>query len=259
MNKALEDITVLATRPVDQNAALVDAIVAHGGTPLAAPMIIVAPPADARAAKRQARAGAAADVLIFVSRNAVEFGVPLLAAAGVDIADKEVFAVGLGTASALANAGIGEVETPSREFSSEGLLRLDGLAEDAIDRREVLIVRGVGGREVLGDTLRRRGASVSYLECYERRKPDVVLSEVLAAADVRVPDVALATSLEALQNLADKLEDEGLDRLFDMQMLVVGSRVGQEVAALGFTLDPVVVENPSNDSIINRLIQWADD
>ena len=161
MAKPLTDISVLATRPADQNAPLIDAIAAAGGTPLAAPMIVVAPAADAAQAERQAQAGAAADSFIFVSRNAADFGVPLLAAAGVTLATKPVFAVGLGTAAALAAHAVGEVETPGREFSSEGLLRLEGLSEEAVDRRRVLIVRGVGGREVLGDTLRRRGATVS--------------------------------------------------------------------------------------------------
>ena len=44
-----------------------------------------------------------------------------------------------------------------------------------------------------------------------------------------------------------------------MQMLVVGSRVGQEVEARGFTHRALVVENPSDDSILKRLIHWAND
>ena len=85
------------------------------------------------------------------------------------------------------------------------------------------------------------------------------LRALLEAANVRVPDVALATSVEALTNLAQKIAAEGLEELFSMQMLVVGHRVAGEVAALGFTQAPVVVENPSNDSIISRLIQWANE
>ena len=52
---------------------------------------------------------------------------------------------------------------------------------------------------------------------------------------------------------------EGIEQLFDMQMLVVGSRVAQEVESRGFTRRALVVENPSDDSILKRLIHWADD
>ena len=117
---------------------------------------------------------------------------------------------------------------------------------------------GRGGRETLAKTLNERGAAVTYCECYERRKPVVVLAEALAAADVRVPDAALATSIEALENLVEKIEEENLDHLFDMQMVVIGSRVAAEVESLGFTRRPLVVDNPSNDRILARLEAWAD-
>ncbi len=255
----LDGISVLVTRPVEQCEPLARAIEQQGGTAIRAPMIIVAGLDDDSRARKVVSLLDGFDMAIFISRNAVEFGLDLIAREGLSLADKAVFAVGLGTAGALRERGIDHVQAPRTEFSSEGLLRMDDLAEDAIRRKRIVIFRGVGGRELLAGTLQRRGAEVVYCECYERRKPDVVLSEALRAHDTRVPDIGLATSMEALNNLVEKIEDEGIDQLFDMQMLVVGSRVGQEVESLGFTHRAMVVENPSDDSIIKCLIKWVDD
>ena len=256
---ALDGISVLVTRPVEQAESLAHAIENEGGTAIRAPMIIISGLDDDAEAAAVASTLGNFDIAIFVSRNAAEFGVKLLKAQGQSLSRMPVFAVGLGTAACLKALGVKGVTAPSSEFSSEGLLRLDGLSEQKVKDKRIVIFRGVGGREYLGKTLVRRNAAVVYCECYERRKPEIVLGDTLKRNDVKVPDIGLATSIEALDNLVEKIEDEGIDHLFDMQMLVVGSRVGQEVESLGFTHRPLVVENPSDESIIKRLINWAND
>lgn len=255
----LDGISVLVTRPLDQNESLARAIEAQGGTAIRAPMIVITGLSDETAARKVVDALAAFDICIFVSRNAATFGIGLMRQQGVSLDGKALFAVGLGTTAELARLGFKNVETPASEFSSEGLLRLDGLAEHRIKDKRIVIFRGVGGREHLAKTLERRGAEVVYCECYERRKPDVVLMRELKNNSIKVPDIGLATSMEALDNLVEKIESEGIEQLFDMQMLVVGSRVAQEVESLGFTHHPMVVENPSDESILRRLIKWVDD
>ena len=54
-------------------------------------------------------------------------------------------------------------------FDSEALLALPEMRDLAGKR--VVIFRGDGGRELLGDTLIARGAIVEYAECYRRSKP----------------------------------------------------------------------------------------
>ena len=255
----LDGISVLVTRPAPQAEHLAGAIAAQAGTAIVAPMIVITRLDDELHASAVANRLSDFDMAIFVSRNAAEFGVNLISEKGQSLADMPVFGVGLGTASRLEELGVDHVHRPISEFSSEGLLRLEGLAESEVNKRRIVVFRGAGGREHLAQTLQRRGAEVVYCECYERRKPDVILADVLRANDVKIPDVAIATSIEALDNLAEKIEEEELERLFDMQMLVVGARVGEEVESLGFTNEPLLVENPSDNSIIKRLINWAND
>ncbi|MCB1747454.1 MAG: uroporphyrinogen-III synthase [Gammaproteobacteria bacterium] len=255
----LDGISVLVTRPMDQNESLARAIEDQGGVAIRTPMIVIAGLADDSAARKAVASLKKTDIVIFVSKNAAEFGLELIAREGVSLKGKAVFAVGLGTAGQLGRLGIDDVQAPTSEFSSEGLLRLEGLGEQQVKGKRIVIFRGVGGREHLAKTLERRGADVVYCECYERRKPDVAIAAELKKNAVKMPDIGLATSMEALDNLVEKIEEEGVDQLFDMQMLVVGSRVAQEVESLGFTHRPMVVENPSDESILRRLVKWAED
>lgn len=257
--QSLDGISVLVTRPQEQAESLARTIEESGGVAIRAPMIIIAGLKDGVTAQSIAGAMADFDIAIFVSRNAADFGLDMLKAQRQSLTGTAVFAVGLGTAARLAALGVKGVQAPSSEFSSEGLLRLDGLSDHKVKDKRIVIFRGVGGREHLAKTLARRGAEVVYLECYERRKPDIALAATLKKCAIKVPDIGLATSMEVLENLVEKIETEGLDRLFDMQMLVVGSRVGQEVESLGFTHRPLVVENPSDESILKRLGKWAND
>ena len=258
-DRALDGVSVLVTRPALQAEGLARAIESAGGTAIRAPMIVINGLHDGSVAGAVARDLPNFDVVIFVSRNAAEFGVALIKEEGRSLLNMAVFALGLGTATCLKSLGVKHIITPASEFSSEGLLRLDGLSETKIKDKRIVIFRGVGGREYLAKTLLRRDAEVVYCECYERRKPALVLAGTLKQHAVKVPDIGLATSIEVLDNLVEKIEAEGIDQLFDMQMLVVGSRVGQEVAARGFTHRPLVVENPSDDSILHGLIHWAND
>jgi uroporphyrinogen-III synthase len=257
--QSLEGFSILVTRPEQQAGGLISAIQAHGGLPLVAPMLAIQAVAD------DSRAAAVIDAVsdyfgaIFVSRNAVDFGIELLRSHSQSIDHMAVFAVGLGTANRLRELGINNVDTPREDFSSEGLLGMARLSAREVRDRRIIVFRGVGGREHLAETLQSRGALVDYCEVYERTVPTISLAEVLKKHKVEIPDIAVVTSLEGLTNLADKIDAEGLDKLFDMPLAVIGSRIGQEVERLGFTNPPVIVDNPADDKIIHALTLWAVD
>lgn len=254
----LAHISVLVTRPAAEGEALIKSLKAAGATAVNAPMLRIVGPEDAAQAKRVASSVSADDVVIFVSRNAAKFGVPLLAAADFELGSMKAYAVGPGTAAELESQAVGEIVTPLRDYNSEGLLALEELARHHLRQRRVVIFRGLGGRETLGQELSRRAAALDYCECYRRQRPDIELSALLAASKVKIPDIAVLTSVEALKNLCLIIKNEGLERLFGMKIAVIGSRIGREVAALGFTRTPLIIENPSDDSIISRLIEWAE-
>ena len=259
MGTRLKGYTVLVSRPVDQAVGLAARIEDEGGKAILAPMIGIRPIAD------EQRCGAAIDRLadysnvIFTSRNAVEFGVEQIEQRQQDLNRLSIYTVGVGSAAELHERGFPNVQTPHGEFTSEGLLLLDGLQAAAIEGTKILIIRGAGGREHLGKTLLSRGAEVDYCEVYERFIPDICIADTLAEAGVSVPDIAIVTSLEGATNFVDKIDEEGLELLFDMPLLVVGSRIAKEVAKLGFTNPPVIVDNPSDEHVIDALSRWVMD
>ena len=109
------------------------------------------------------------DKLIFISQNAVEFGMPMLETYWPQWpVSLGWFSVGPATASKLEAFDI-PVTFPENA-SSEGLLAISSF-QSPVDEK-VLIVRGLGGRELLKETLLSRGAVVDYLEVYERRHVD---------------------------------------------------------------------------------------
>ena len=95
---------------------------------------------------------------IVVSGNAAELSLewidkywPMLPV-GIDY-----FAVGERTAELLKQGGIDALH-PSGRQNSEELLKLEQLQE--LENQRIIIFRGVGGREILGETLIERGARV---------------------------------------------------------------------------------------------------
>lgn len=152
------------------------------------------------------------DELVFLSEHAVRAGLPPLRAAPWFI-DARAFAVGARTASVLADAGV-PAATPA-EPTSEGLLALPEFA--ALDGHRVLLVRGVGGRELLEQTLTERGAAVARFDCYRRAPVRRLDPRVLGCQAI------IAASGEGLHQVAALWLEAG--GAADVPVLVPSARV----------------------------------
>lgn len=138
------------------------------------------------------------DWLIFISTNAVEYGMPKLLQHGLPHGVRFA-AIGPQTAAALQAHGIRDVLIPQGRFDSEALLALPQM--HAVAGQQVMIVRGVGGREVLAETLGARGANICFAECYRRinpQKEDNALKSLWQNAQM---DALVVTSSEAMRHL----------------------------------------------------------
>ncbi len=218
----LAGLGVLVTRPEPEGGALAGALTDAGARPWQLPGVEIRSHAPEEDGLDRARASLDTALFVFVSRNAVRFGLPALG--GVPT---RALAVGPATAAELAAAGV-TVVSESAGFDSEALLTLDLLAEPLDE--EIWIVRGVGGRALLGDTLSARGANVSYLEVYRRTPPDpepAVLAETLAAWRHGGIGVVTATSVEILDNLRNLLGSEYADLLSGTPLVTASERVVQ--------------------------------
>jgi len=183
--------TVLLTRPPGANESLAALLRVDGLSPIARPLIeLVKKPVD-RQMKRISLDLKRYDKIIFVSKSSVSFGLPLLQNYWPRWPiNLEWFSVGQATAEALSQYGV--VASFPVLAGSEGLLASAGLQKVAGE--QILIVRGAGGRELLGRSLGESGASVTYLETYRRLllQPDF--------SNLAPGTIVILTSAEMLAN-----------------------------------------------------------
>ena len=93
------------------------------------------------------------------------------------------------------------------------------------------VFRGDGGRELLGDTLRARGAAVEYVACYRRALPSADPAPLLEAwRDGRI-DALTVTSSEGLRNLCTLLGADGRALLQATPLFVPHPRIGDAARA----------------------------
>ena len=249
MTSPLAGASIVITRPARQAAGLAREIAALGGQPLIFPVIIILPPADGAALRTVQWDLAHYDIAIFVSANAVEYGVgdPAAWPAGI-----LTLAPGPGTASALAAVGVGNVRTPRTTVDSEGLLALPEL--QAVTGKRVVIFRGDSGRELLKSALEARGARVTQVECYRRARPEGGAAGLLEAWREGRIDAVTLTSSEGLDNLWAILGSEGRGYLAATPAFVPHPRIAEHAHAFG--LREVIVTPPADSGLIVSLLEY---
>jgi uroporphyrinogen-III synthase len=233
----LAGLGVLLTRPAGQALRTAQALRSAGARVFgfsALEIAAIAPDAAFDAAMTKLPA---AQWAIFVSANAVEFGMPHVARQGGFAAHTRIAAIGNATRAALLGHGVAEVTTPSSGFDSEALLTHPDLLQVA--GQHIIIFRGQsesGGRKLLGYTLASRGALVHYAECYRRAVPDVEpasrdrLLEQWERGEIQAVHVM---SFETLSNLVILIGDRGLDLLKQLWIIVPHGRIAQAARSLG--------------------------
>lgn len=246
--------TIVVTRPRAQVEGLAAAIAAAGGTPLVFPLLEISPAPDPLPLQAAVADIAGYALAVFISPNAVDFSLPAILARGPWPAGLVPAAVGQGTVKALAAHGVGGCVAPTERFDSEALLELPPLQADAVAGRRVAIFRGDGGRELLADTLRERGATVVCIPCYRRSAPAVGAGQLLAAWEAGALDGITVSSSEGLRYLWDMLDDPGRASLAATPVFVPHARIADNARLLG--LQQVVLTAPADAGIIAGLCAY---
>jgi uroporphyrinogen-III synthase len=197
---ALDGTGVLVTRPEHQSDKLAAAIEDAGGEAIRFPVIDIVP-AEVADATRELESLPAPDITVFISTNAVMYGLPF-----VNGEDTIVAAIGPTTKAAIEAAGRHVDVCPMQGFDSESLLAEAAMQD--VSGKNVRIIRGDGGREMLARTLRERGAAVHYLEVY-RRQTRTYSQSLLSGLEQRWRDgqvnYVIAMSGESLSKLLEIL------------------------------------------------------
>ena len=228
----LNGVNVLVTRPPRQAEALCGLITQAGGRAIRFPVLEIVPVENLAKAADLLHNHAVYRWVFFISANAVEFALRALNDRMAIAEATRVAAIGKATAAALAKAGVGDVLTGPSPYSSEALLALPEM--HAMKGNRCLIVRGRGGRSLLADTLRARGAAVDYAEVYRRVRPQSDVASLLNCWRRGGVDVVTVYSGEALHNLVGMVGESANDLLISTPVIVVSRRLRGEALEQGF-------------------------
>ncbi len=245
----------MVTRPRDQAAGLAALIEAAGGRALVYPAIEIEDLADLAPVLRLIERLELFDFAIFVSPSAVQKGLALIERHGKWPTGLRAAAIGRGSRDELARHGIPGALVPESGADSEALLALPELA--SVAGKRIVIFRGEGGRELLGETLSARGARVEHAACYRRSPPRIDVGPLLAAWAKGAVHAVTVSSATGLGNLLAMLGEPGRGLLGGTPFFVPHPRVAEQARRLG--VRTAVVAGPADAELVERLVAYFDE
>ena len=190
-----------------------------------------------------------ADMIIFISRAAVQYAMQAIADNQLHFPSScSLAAIGSSTATELEKYAQQATIVPPTQFNSESLLALPQLQDCA--SKQITLIAGAGGRDLLAKTLQQRGAKVRKIEIYERVKP----KQRLLASSLGPIDLIVVTSQTALENLIECADDQSL--LKTKRCLVSSERLQSLVADKGFSQPALIAANASDPELLRAIMSY---
>ncbi|AFJ48820.1 uroporphyrinogen-III synthase [Shimwellia blattae] len=245
-------MSILVTRPSPAGEQLVARLRSLGREAWHFPLIEFSPGrelAQLPAALAGLRPG---DLGFVLSQHAVEYARRALSHSGQPWPGHvQWFAIGRTTALAFHNVTGLDIRYPQDREISEVLLQLPELQN--IAGKRALILRGNGGRELLGTTLAARGAEIAYSECYQRSPRHYNGAQEAHRWQQRGIRTLIVTSGEMLRQLYTLTPEWYRHNwLLTCQLVVVSERLACLARELGWR-DIQVADNADNDALLRAL------
>jgi uroporphyrinogen-III synthase len=256
----LQGQVILNTRPAHQQSELTQMLEADGARVLGFPVIDIQPVEIGAEQRRLAREIGDYDILLFVSRNAVEGAFRFIDAARLP-ASLRLGVIGAATRTALQKAlaagplDIDDCLVAGEPYNSEALLEAPALQR--VEGRRVLILRGQQGRNLLGDELQRRGARVDYAEVYRRALPADAASTFNRLVADAMPTLVVLTSAEGMHNLMELVDARAARALRLTPWLLISERMRESALKLGHNATVLIAHSASDNGIRRTICEWA--
>ncbi len=247
-------MTILVTRPSPSGAHLVGRLRTLGRSVYYAPLINFTPGCDLSKLPGMLRELSSGDLVFISSQHSVQYVDAVISRNGMTWPDHLVYHA-IGKASGLSLHRISNLPViyPKKNEISEALLMLPTLQR--LKGKRAVILRGNGGRTLLGDTLQERGANVRYYECYQRNA--IYYDGNLQAAAWRGAGVntLVVTSGEMLQQLYALVPKHHQSPwLLRCCVIVVSQRTANLARNLGWS-NIQVADSANNDALMRVLIK----
>jgi len=258
--KVIQQPSILITRPEPEATAFLEALKPLGWSPRALPLVEFIPNRPNLRLEQDKPS-----IIIPISPRAIEFGFAWLHENSSTIpSDPEIqwYTLGPKSAETLQHWGIKAINDSEEGINSEQLLQHPSLLSLPKDT-QCLILKGIGGRQLLSATLTNRGYKVIEANVYKRRMPRYT-AQVLSWALHPPLDCITVTSGEILQTLVSILKNQlpalpvDNTKLKDNQnwqeipLMVVGERQKTMAVELGFK-SVFVAPNASLETLVKTL------
>lgn len=142
------------------------------------------------------------------------------------------FALGEGSAAALQRVGIKKIKIPQDGAHSEALLAHKDLQQ--VRGEAIGLITAPGGRGLIAETLRKRGAIVHTAEVYERIVITPSMQRLRILQALPKTTALFITSSEALLALWQVLDARAQSTLVQRPCVVSSARLQTQAQALGF-------------------------
>ena len=228
----MTDWRVLLTRPAEESALLAASLSDVGIFSSSLPLLEMEPVSASATMRKVIEHLDRYCAVIVVSKPAARMGLALIAPAWPRLPHLQWFSVGAATAQVLREHGL-QVSFPTQGDDSEALLAMESLRQ-AISRPDarVLILRGEGGRELLAERLRERGASVEYLELYRRDLPAYPPNELPRRIEAERLNGLVVSSGQGFEHLR-QMAGDAWSTIAQLPLFVPSPRVAELARAAG--------------------------
>ena len=248
----LRNCTIVVTRPLAQAGSLIEKLETLGANVTHFPVIAISAAENNQQLLNQAKMLCSYDIAIFISRNAAIYGSELIKQTGDWPPNTQIAAIGEGTVQQLQAQGLSTDIVASGVANSENLLSTQAM--NSVNGKRIVIFRGNGGREKLADSLLKRGAVVDYIECYERKCPNINYNTLTRLWDKNTLHGTISTSAAGLKNLYKMVKKDDLARLNTTPIYVISSTMVELCGNLGYKLIPIQMASARDDDVIEAVL-----
>lgn len=248
-NTAFEGLGIVVTRPQHQAETLLKQFQHAGANTLSFPLLEIKQAFNPGLVKQQLANIDQYDLVIFVSKNAVDMCLNYIDPA--ILTTKQIATVGKQTAERLKFYGLETPYCPKEKFNSESLLALPEIQQFGKDDK-IAIIRGNQGRDIIKQALTSKGADVDYIEVYKSIFPQNSLKPLLKFCIQQEENLILLTSGKSVKGLFSLwTEHETINHL----TLVLGSSRMQKEIPEWFQGKILITKDPSDKTMYEGLLK----
>lgn len=226
-------MAVLVTRPEPNGETLCHLLNQQGFATLYAPLFSIDKGSDLNRLPQQLQNLQSGDYVFAVSKNAIRYADQVLRNVGLHWRnDLHYFTVGRRSAEYLTAVTESAVNYPYPDENSEGLLTLPQMQE--LSGKQILILRGNGGRELFRQQASARGAKVEVLECYQRIVKEYDNIQQISVWKRAGINTIVVTSNEILRYLVEFVAKNDHNWLTHCHLITVSPRITQLAKTYGW-------------------------